>query len=153
MSFLNGRTATAAIMTSIFAAMVGMATQYPPDARLLPYVIGIPGLILCIAQLIIEIRASASEIPAPDESELKSETLSELCYFLWFPAFVASVLVIGFLGTALVMVFVFLRFDQKETVALSAGFAIGGLIVIYLVFEQLLEMPLFRGMAYEFLMG
>ncbi len=153
MSFFNGRTATAAIMTSIFAAMVGMATQYPPDARLLPYVIGIPGLILCIAQLIIEIKAGGSEIPASDKRELESETWSELRYFLWFPAFVASVLAIGFLGTALVMVFVFLRFDQKETMSLSAGFAVGGVVVLYLVFELLLEMPLFRGLGYEFLIG
>lgn len=145
MSLFNGRVATAAIMTSIFAAMVGMAAHYPPDARLLPYVIGIPGLILCIAQLIIEIKAGS---PAKD-----SMSWSELRFLLWFPAFVASVLAIGFLGTALVMVFAFLRFDQKETLSLSAGFAIGGTVVLYLMFELLLDIPLFRGMGYEFLTG
>jgi hypothetical protein len=37
--------------------MVGIATQDPPQARFMPLVIGIPGIVLCLFQLFLEFRA------------------------------------------------------------------------------------------------
>ena len=147
-----GPTITAAIMTLIFGTMVALASTYPEDARLLPFVIGIPGLALCVIQLAIELwkRAKLSE-PAGAPPENAVSIASEVKYFLWFPAFVASVLAIGFLGTALVMVFLFLRFGQKEPLKLSIIFSVCGTAVIYLMFEILLGLPLFMGFIYEWL--
>ena len=54
---VEGRTLTAAIMFAIFAVMVGLSLTYPADARFLPLVIGIPGLLLSALQLAIELRA------------------------------------------------------------------------------------------------
>jgi len=59
------------LMLAIFAVMVGMATQYPPQARFMPFVIGIPGLVMCVIQLFLEIRDARSG--AEDEDEGKSE--------------------------------------------------------------------------------
>ena len=59
------------VMLAIFAVMVGMATQYPPKARFMPFVIGIPGIVMCLIQLVMEIRAARSGVR--DEDEGKSE--------------------------------------------------------------------------------
>ena len=80
-----GAIVTAVIMTLIFGAMVALASQYPEDARLLPYVIGIPGLALCLVQLAIELWKRfkpmewGSVPPASDKP-----IANEVKYFLWF---------------------------------------------------------------------
>lgn len=59
------------VMLAIFAVMVGMATQYPPQARFMPFVVGIPGLVMCLIQLVLEIRNARGG--AMDEEDGKSE--------------------------------------------------------------------------------
>ncbi|HKP24877.1 MAG TPA: hypothetical protein VJV39_13500, partial [Dongiaceae bacterium] len=39
------------VMLAIFSTMVGIATQYPEGARFMPFVVGIPGIALCLLQL------------------------------------------------------------------------------------------------------
>ncbi len=53
----SGKIFMSAVMLSIFAVMVGIATQYPPQARFMPLVVGIPGIVLCAIQLFLELRA------------------------------------------------------------------------------------------------
>jgi hypothetical protein len=43
------------LMLVIFAAMVGVASTYPPEARFMPFVIGIPAIALCLLQLGIDL--------------------------------------------------------------------------------------------------
>lgn len=45
------------VMLSIFVLMVGLATQFPPQARFMPLVVGIPGIALCLLQLILDARS------------------------------------------------------------------------------------------------
>lgn len=59
------------VMLAIFAVMVGMATQYPPQARFMPFVVGIPGLVMCLIQLVLEIRNARGG--ATDKEDGKSE--------------------------------------------------------------------------------
>lgn len=46
------------VMLAIFVAMVGIASQYPPQARFMPFVVGIPAIILCLVQIALDIRAA-----------------------------------------------------------------------------------------------
>lgn len=135
----NGRVALATLLTALFATMVAMAATYPPNARLMPFVIGIPGLMLCLTQLVIEIKDSLNN---GDDDGI---TFAEVRFFLWFPAFIVSVLVLGFLASTPLMVFIFLRFGQKEPTKTAAALAIGGTVVIYLIFEVILGLEMFRG--------
>ena len=67
----GGKIIMSLVMLAIFAVMVGIATQYPPQARFMPFVIGIPGLVMCLIQLVLEIRNARSG--AKDEDDSKSE--------------------------------------------------------------------------------
>ena len=155
MKIVNGHVITAAIMVAIFASMVGMATQYPPNARMVPLVIGIPGIILCLIQLISEILASYRGQLSADGSNTtsSSELIRELKFFLWFPAFIASVLLFGFFLTTLVLVFLFLRMDQRESMKLALSLSIGGAVILYLVFELMLGLPLYTGLFYDLVLS
>jgi hypothetical protein len=43
------------LMLVIFSAMVGVASTYPPEARFMPFVVGIPAIALCLLQLAIDL--------------------------------------------------------------------------------------------------
>lgn len=53
----SGKIFMSAVMLAIFVVMVGIATQYPSQARFMPLVVGIPGIVLCAIQLFLELRA------------------------------------------------------------------------------------------------
>ncbi len=62
------------VMLSIFVVMVALAWDYPPTARFLPFVIGIPGIVLTVLQLAIDIRDSrkvTEEGPRDTRSDLE----------------------------------------------------------------------------------
>ena len=71
LSKAGGKIAMTLVMLTIFSVMVGMATQYPPQARFMPFVVGIPGLVMCLIQLVLELRNLRGA--AEDEDEGKSE--------------------------------------------------------------------------------
>ena len=52
----SGKIFMSVVMLTIFVVLVGIASQYPPQARFMPFVIGIPGIVLCVFQLFIEFR-------------------------------------------------------------------------------------------------
>jgi hypothetical protein len=46
------------VMLAIFVTLVGIASQYPPQARFMPFVVGIPAIALCLLQIFLDIRAA-----------------------------------------------------------------------------------------------
>jgi len=44
------------VMLAIFVVLVGLASGYPPGARFMPFVIGIPAIVLCLLQLALDAR-------------------------------------------------------------------------------------------------
>ena len=52
----HGRTLFTLVMFTIFTVMVAIAAGYPDAARLLPLVIGIPGVALTGLQIVLDVR-------------------------------------------------------------------------------------------------
>ena len=143
----EGRIAISAIMLAIFAGMVGYAVTFPPEARTLPWVIGIPGLVLCIAQLVTEIRNR------PEKKIDPAETRRELVMFGWVAAFIIGVLLFGFILAGPVLLAAYLWFDWREpprVIAISAAICFA---ILYGVFERALGMDLFAGLVTGWLLG
>ena len=67
-AILNGRVATALVMLLIFLSMSLLALGFTEKARLMPLLIGIPGTLLGIVELINEMRASAKQAASGDNS-------------------------------------------------------------------------------------
>jgi hypothetical protein len=141
----EGRIAVSAIMLALFAGMVGYAATFPADARFLPWVIGIPGLLFAIAQFAIELRSRAPEERDPAELRL------EIRMFAWLVGFVAGILVFGFVVAGPALVAAYLYFDWNErplTVLLSALVTFA---IFYGIFEWALELRLFDGFLWRWL--
>jgi hypothetical protein len=62
------------LMLVIFAAMVGVASTYPPEARFMPFVVGIPAIALCLLQLAIDFyRRRAPDSGGGDDALKETE--------------------------------------------------------------------------------
>lgn len=46
------------VMIAIFGIMLYVASTYPAEARFMPFVVGIPALLLCFLQLFLDLRAT-----------------------------------------------------------------------------------------------
>jgi hypothetical protein len=144
---LEGRLLISGLMVAVFAVAVGLSFTYAPEARLLPLVIGIPGLLLSIIQLIKEMRERGVPVVTSEEHA------REFRMFGWFILFVGGLVLFGFpyAGPLLVAAYLYFSGGEKWYVALIA--AILAWSILYGVFERFLGLPLFEGLAYRWIFG
>jgi uncharacterized membrane protein YfcA len=125
----------------VFTTMAAVAMLYPPDSRLLPLVVGIPGIALCATQLAC---AFAPRRARPSASRASSHR--EVVMLAWFAGFVVGVLLFGFQYGGPALVFAYLLLHQREKPLVAATAALVLLAFLHLVFERLLELTLFEGL-------
>lgn len=144
---LEGRILVSGIMVVVFATAVLLSFTYAPDARFLPLVIGIPGLLLSAAQLIKELREHPEIVIVPEERRREARM------FAWFVTFVGGLVLFGFLyaGPALVAAYLFFSGRERWYVALGAAFVTWA--ILYGIFERFLGLPLFDGLISQWIFG
>ena len=138
---LEGRLLVSGIMLVAFATAVGLAFTYAPDARFLPLVIGVPGLLLSAIQFVKELR---ERNPAP--AVTAEEHTREGRMFLWFVIFVCGLVLFGFLFAGPLLVAAFLYFSGREKWYVALAAAAFALAVLYGIFDYFLGLPLFEGL-------
>jgi Tripartite tricarboxylate transporter TctB family len=159
----NFSTWLTAIMLLIFSTMVGIATQYPADARFMPFVVGIPGIALCLLQLALDaVRAHDGHLSrhfqtAPKAGKPIETVAAELPEFgghtakrelrMWgyFVAFIAGVLGFGFYVSIPIMLVTFLRRDAGASWRSALLLGIGATAVLYVMFGVILQIRLHPG--------
>jgi hypothetical protein len=68
------------LMLAIFTSMVGIATTYPPGARFMTFVVGIPAIGLCLLQLALDLyhRRTPQTVEIRSDVERAQEEASRL---------------------------------------------------------------------------
>lgn len=139
------------VMLGLFTGALVMAYSLPPKAAFMPYLVGIPGALLCLLQLIIDLK-HGFQAKSADESETAEETstgATEGQMFLWVLIFTATIIGFGFEYGGPIVVALFVRFSSKES-WLNTLFAGGGTYaVLFGIFVWLLELQLFQGLIIE----
>lgn len=141
---LNGRLWFTVLMLAIFVAMVALAWGYPPNARFMPLVIGIPGIVLCLGQLVLDARPERGE--APEEQQGAPLPRRELAMFGSFFGLVAGVVLFGFWLTIPAFVFLFLVLHERERLWFALLLAAAGTAAFYLVFERMMSIGVHEGL-------
>lgn len=150
MDINGGKFAMTLVMLSICVAMVGIAAQYPPDARFMPFIVGIPAIALCLLQLALDFRASRrNQVPAVGGGV---ELRRELLMWAYFIGLVVGILLFGFLVTIPVFVVVFLRHWARASWRFALGLTAAASVVLYLALEQGLGVVLHPGFVTEYLL-
>lgn len=149
------------LMLVIFTTMVAMATDFPEGAALMPFVVGIPGIGLCLLQLALDYKRAAGlstyrfrtapkagkpEDMAVEEPEFGPRTVKrELVIWGYFLSFIAGILVFGFYAAVPVMLTTFLRREAQTSMRLALLMGVGTTMVMYLMFGMLLHIRLHLG--------
>ena len=146
------------VMFAIFVIMVVIAWDYPPQSRFLPLVIGIPGIVLTLVQLWVDVRRDVRGRPSPTSRtkasgshQGTSQLRRELVLFAYFVGLVAGVLLFGFWVTVPVFLVVFLRLHERENWKFVIALTGASWLAIYIIFDQLLGIVLHTGFLTEYL--
>ena len=149
-ALFTGRAMTAVVMLVIFVAMSLMALGFPEKARLMPLMVGIPGSVLALLQVVVELRTALDDAKESDAQQ-SAARWNERHMFTWLLLFFFGILGFGFIYAAPLLVFGFLYVGRKETIKVGAFGAAGTWAVLYGLFEQAFEIPLFDGLLIEWL--
>ena len=150
-AIFNGRVMTALVMLIIFVTMSLLALGFPEKARLMPLLVGVPGSVLGLVQLVNELRRSEQYVTS--DAEAAKMIKAERSMFMWIFLFFFGILGFGFVYAAPLLVLAFLYFGKKESLQISLVSAAGTWAVLYGVFELGFEIPLFPGLILEWLLG
>lgn len=151
-ALLTGRALTAVAMLAIFLTMSLMALGFPEKARLMPLMVGVPGSVLALLQVLVELRTSMDDAGETD-AQRDTARWNERHMFTWLLLFFFGILGFGFLYAAPLLVFGFLYVGKKETIKVGVFGAAGTWAVLYGLFEQAFEIPLFNGLLIEWLLN
>ncbi len=122
------------------AAMIAGLT-FPPKAAALPLFLGVAGSALSVVQLLRELRESRRGLPDP------IDLARDLPIYLWVWFFIIVVVAFGFVWSPAPLLLLYLRGRARESWWLSCAIAIGVTVMLYLLFEVLLQVELFPGLV------
>ena len=138
----SSRVLTAGVMAAIIVSMTVLAFGFPPAARLMPLMAGIPGSVLALICLGREVRHALEEAAA----EAADARRAERAMLAWTLAFFAGILAAGFLMAAPVLVVAYLRFGSRERWTIALASAAVTWALLYGLFELAFRIPLFDGL-------
>jgi hypothetical protein len=148
---LNERVATALVILVIFLTMSLLALGFPEKARLMPLMVGVPGSLLGLVQLFLEVRSSVRH--SIDDANDADRNTAERSMFAWIFLFFVGILGFGFVYAAPVLVFSFLYIGKKESLPIALVSTVATWTVLYGLFEKGFQIPLFAGLIVERLVG
>ncbi len=150
-----------AVVVLVLAAALYASLGWPRETALFPQTVGTLVLVLACVSLGREIYAARKrapgerpEAPAPDEegTEDLDFFVKSVAMFAWLVGFGVGIWVLGFYGAAFVFLSLYIRFRAGITVPGSLMWAAGTVATIVLLFDVLLGVDLYRGLAWALVM-
>lgn len=141
----------------LLAAVVVVSLGFNRQARMFPLWVGVPTLLLALANAIVDFRGSArppakikkEEEPAAqaDDQEAKRVFAKELNVSLWVIGMFVSLYLIGFLYTTFLYTFLCLKVRSRFKWKVSLGVAAGSWAFLYFLMVQLMDVGLYEGVV------
>ena len=141
---MSGRVLASLTMTVVFALFVAQAFLIRREAAVMPFLIGVPALVLSLSQLLVEMRKAASTSEEPIFLPRERSTA------IWLLGFVLGVIAFGFAVGAPLLVVGYLMFavGLRWPAALIGG---GLCLAAMYALDKLLNIPLFEGLIIRYL--
>lgn len=136
----SGAAVFSASLAAAAAYAVLTALRWPPKAALFPLVMGIPLLVLALAQMAIDLRDPQRPQGPPNGG------LAALGILASMAGFIALALLIGFPLAVPLLIFGYLRIAGREPWPLSIALAAAAWGIFHLLFQRLLHLPFEAGL-------
>ena len=140
----------AAVMFAVFILMAAAASRYPPQARLVPLVIGIPAALLSGYQLVRDISTPRTTTEGTDGP---FDAAGLRLGVIWLLLFIVLVLAGGFTFGGPIAVAASQRFWLKESWKTSVISGVVALLLIHVVLQEQLGVVLFEGWIESWVRG
>ena len=137
---VSGAALFSAVLATAAAYAVLTALRWPAKAALFPLVMGIPLVVLALAQMVIDLRD-----PQGSEGPPKGAAAA-LAVLAWMVGFILLVLLLGFPLAVPIFIFSYLVVAGREHWLLSLGLAGAAWGAFYLLFQKLLHFPFESGL-------
>jgi hypothetical protein len=144
-----------------FCVWVYQAYDWRLQARLYPWAIGIPMVILAIVQVILDLRGYKAKQTADDTpvdfrfttQDIDPVTARKraITMFAWLFGFFFIIWILGFIIGIPLMVFSYLKFQSKESWRLSVILTVIAFVFFYTLFVKLLTLPFPEGQIFIWL--
>ena len=129
------------------------------QARLYPWAIGIPMLILAIVQVILDlkgVKAKPSDATPMDYqfSQVTDPVIARkrtITMFSWLVGFIFGIWLLGFPIAIALMMFTYLKFQGKEPWVLSITLTVIAWVFFWILFVRLLNLPFPEGLLITWL--
>jgi len=150
------------LVAIFFAFFIYEAREWRLQARLYPWAIGIPMLLLALGHIVLELRGktrrdSSGSAPVDfqfthtqtvDESVARQRTLNIFC---WIFGFLVAIWLLGFSVSVPFFVFLYLKFQAREGWLLSVLFTAASWLLFWGLFDRLLHLPFPEGQLFIWL--
>ena len=148
------------IFLIFFIVFVYQAQDWRLQARLYPWAIGIPMVILAIIQVILDLKGVERKQPddaAPVDFQFTQTVEPKLAkrraiiMFCWFFGFFFGIWLLGFAITIPLMVFSYLKIQSNEKWTISIILTVMAWVFFYFLFVRLLNLPFPDGLIFTWL--
>ena len=139
------------LVVLFFALLVWEAREWKIQARLYPWVIGIPMLFLAVVHFVMDMKGETRKKPVgqtPVDFQFTKGIDPVLAkwrtanIFSWIIGFLICVWLVGFSISILVGVFLYLKVQSRESWNLSLLLTAGAWLIYWGLFERLLRLPM-----------
>ncbi|MGH7797369.1 MAG: tripartite tricarboxylate transporter TctB family protein [Candidatus Binatia bacterium] len=143
-----------------FCVFVYLAQEWRLQARLYPWTIGIPMVILAVVQVILDLKgfkakqsADATPVDFQFTKDIDPETAKKraIVMFSWLLGFFALIWLLGFPIGIPLMMFAYLKFQGGESWVLSITLTVIAWLFFYGLFIKLLHLPFPDGLIITWL--
>ncbi|HEY1268939.1 MAG TPA: tripartite tricarboxylate transporter TctB family protein [Candidatus Binatia bacterium] len=148
------------VVAIFFIVFAYQAKDWRLQARLYPWAIGIPMLILAIIQVVLDLKgvvAKETTNAAPVDMQLSERTDPALArrrtinIFSWIVGYLIAVWLLGFGYCVPLIVFLYLKVQSRESWLLSVTLAVFAWLFFYGLFDRLLHIPFPDGEIFNWL--
>jgi hypothetical protein len=140
------------VVLIFFCVFVYEAKEWRMQARLYPFVIGIPMLIFAIVQFVLDLKGvkpkESTTDGAPMDFQFQQTDIPDdvvrkrtITMFAWMFGFFAMIWLVGYVIAIPLMVFCYLKFQSSESWALSTTLTVIAFVFFYFLFVRLLNLP------------
>jgi hypothetical protein len=148
------------ILVVFFAVFVYQAKDWRIQARLYPWAIGIPMLILAVVQVVLDLKGiepkkSGSAAPVDVQFAARTDPVvarrRTINIFSWILGYVVSIWLIGFGYSVPLLVFLYLKVQSREKWPLSIALTASAWLFFWALFDRLLHLPFPEGQLFSWL--
>lgn len=148
------------LLLVFFVYFVWEARDWRLQARLYPWAIGIPMIILALIQVALDVKGGEEKKAsdgAPvdfqfgqtmDSTVARSRTVN---IFAWILGFFVAIWFVGFSLAILLLLFLYLKVQSREPWGLSLILTAGGWLLFWGLFDRLLHLPFPDGQLFTWL--